>query len=136
MFQTINSVIVEVLRGNENLTRLNAGCLNLFFYPEDNLEITLTPGETRYLQTGLKVLPPFGCIAGITSRKIFEDKKLICLFSSVCLDTDFSDEIVLPFQNLGSTDQTLSPGSNFAEMYFIKVSSPLLQITSSGSLEE
>jgi len=132
----MNGVVVEVLRGNENLTRLNEGRLGLRFYPEDERKVTLAPGEIMDIQTGLKALPPFGCVAGITSRKIFEGKKLLCLFGSLCIDTGFPEELVLPFQNLSNTEQALDVGDEIAEIFFMKVSEPHLHIKASESLEE
>ncbi len=87
-------------------------------------EITIAPGETAVLPTGLAVSIPRGCVGLIFARSSLGTKKGLAPANKVgVIDADYRGEIRIALHNHSGEPQTISPYERVAQMIIV----PFLQ---------
>ena len=87
-------------------------------------EITIAPGETAVLPTGLAVSIPRGFVGLIFARSSLGTKKGLAPANKVgVIDADYRGEIRIALHNHSGEPQTLSPYERVAQMIIV----PFLQ---------
>ena len=80
-------------------------------------DITIAPGETVLVHTGLSVEIPRGCVGLIFARSGLACKRGLAPANKVgVIDADYRGEIMVALYNHGAEAQTLSPGERVAQM--------------------
>jgi len=121
---TTMSLKVYKVRDNAKLPARaypNDAGADVFYCPEDeNKEITLKPGKTTVLQTGIKVGIPKGYMLEVKNKSGIAAKKQLLVGSCVC-DSGYSGEILINLHNVGDKTTTIEPGQKIAQIVLVPV---------------
>lgn len=85
-----------------------------FFIPNDFYEVTLSPGESAFIPSGIKMIVPKG-FSGNFYNKSGIGKKSIIVGAQV-VDSDYRGEVHLNVINVGTKMQRLQPGQKLVQM--------------------
>ena len=79
--------------------------------------VTIAPGETFLVKTGLSMEIPVGFAGLIYARSGLSTKKGLAPANKVgVIDSDYRGEIMVPLYNQSNIPQTISPGERIAQM--------------------
>lgn len=93
----------------------DAAGADLYALPDG--DITIAPGETVLVHTGLSVEIPRGYVGLIFARSGLACKRGLAPANKVgVIDADYRGEIMVALYNHGAEAQTLSPGERVAQM--------------------
>lgn len=99
--------------------------MDFFFAPEFNEPVSIDPGGSAILPTGIKMQVPPGHMLQIMNKSGIAAKR--SLIAGACVvDQGYTGEIFVNLHNVGTTTQVLEPGMKLAQGVFIEVSKPLL----------
>ncbi len=80
-------------------------------------EITIRPGETVLLHTGIAMEIPNGYVGLVFARSGLATKRNLAPANKVgVIDADYRGEIMVPLHNHGNTEQTILPGERIAQL--------------------
>ncbi len=84
--------------------------------------VTIAPGETAFLRTGLAVAIPAGYVGLIFARSSLGAKRGLAPANKVgVIDSDYRGEIRVVLHNHGSVTQTVEPGERIAQFLVVPV---------------
>lgn len=99
--------------------------MDFFYCPEDDVCITIPPGSSALLKTGVKVEVPPSCMLQIMNKSGIAAKR--SLITGACVvDSGYDGEIFVNLHNIGKESQTILPGHKVAQGVFVRISSPCL----------
>lgn len=79
--------------------------------------ITIMPGETKLISTGIALAIPLGYVVHIYPRSSMGTKTSLRLANSVgVIDAEYRDEIKIIYTNIGSEAYTIHQGDRIAQM--------------------
>ena len=82
-------------------------------------EITIAPGETRLVHTGISMAIPCGYVGLIYARSGLASKRGLAPANKVgVIDSDYRGEIMVALHNHSSEAQTICDGERIAQMVF------------------
>ena len=88
-------------------------------YACEGAEITVFPGETKLVHTGIAMEIPTGLVGLIYARSGLASKKGLAPANKVgVIDSDYRGEIMVALHNHGSVAQTVSDGERIAQIVF------------------
>ena len=91
-------------------------------------EITIAPGETYFVPTGLALEVPRGCAGLIYARSSMGAKRGLAPANKVgVIDSDYRGEVRVVLLNHGSQPQTIQPGERIAQMIITPVLPPVYE---------
>ena len=80
-------------------------------------EVTLQPGETRLIPTGLAMAIPEGYVGLIFARSGLASKRGLAPANKVgVIDSDYRGEFFVPLHNHGTVPQTIEDGERIAQL--------------------
>ena len=80
-------------------------------------DISIKPGETIKINTGLKVEIPEGYFGAVYPRSSTGVKKQLMLANTLgVIDSDYRGELMMFFYNYGKTDQVIKNGDRLAQL--------------------
>ena len=98
-------------------------------------EITIAPGETKLVHTGLAMAIPQGYGGFIFARSGLATKRGLAPANKVgVVDADYRGEVMVALYNQGSTEQMILKGERIAQMVFLPCPQATLELC--DSLEE
>ncbi len=84
-------------------------------------EITVAPGETRFVHTGIALEIPQGYVGLVYARSGLSTKRGLAPANKVgVIDCDYRGEIMVALYNHSSVAQTLAVGERVAQIVFTK----------------
>lgn len=84
-------------------------------------EITVAPGETRFVHTGIALEIPQGYVGLVYARSGLSTKRGLAPANKVgVIDCDYRGEIMVALYNQSSAVQTLAVGERVAQIVFTK----------------
>lgn len=87
--------------------------------------LTVEPGQTRFIPTGLSMEIPVGCVGLIYARSGLACKKGLAPANKVgVIDSDYRGEFMVALHNHGDQAQTVSPGDRIAQLVIAPVFTP------------
>ena len=87
--------------------------------------VTIAPGETVFIPTGLSVEIPAGCAGLIYARSSMGAKRGLAPANKVgVIDSDYRGEIKVVLLNHSGATQTVAPGERIAQMIITPVLTP------------
>lgn len=90
--------------------------------------VTIAPGETAWIPTGLALEVPKGCAGLIYARSSLGVKRGLAPANKVgVIDSDYRGEIRVVLLNHGKTCQTVEHGERIAQMIITPVLTPAYQ---------
>ncbi len=120
--------VIPPTRGNPS----DAG-LDVYFNPENTESVTLTPGSSDRLQTGLRFGVPHGYMLQVMNRSSVAAKRNLVVGAHV-VDSGYDGEVFIDLHNIGDINQTIKPHTKIAQVVLIPVVSFRALETSSGDL--
>ena len=109
--------------------------LDLKFNPEDGNTMTIGPGESKIIPTGLKFGVPHGYMIQIMNRSGNAAKKQLMVGACV-VDSGYNGEVFVNLHNIGYRTQTINPGDKIAQAVVIPVVPVRFLETSNDNLYE
>ncbi len=86
--------------------------------------ITIAPGETAFLHTGIAAAIPAGYVGLVCARSGLSCKRGLAPANKVgVIDSDYRGEIMVALHNHGTAPQTVEPGDRIAQLLLIPVAS-------------
>ena len=122
----MDTIRVKKLSPNAILpTYGSAGAAAADLYACLEAPVTIAPGETVFIPTGLSVEIPAGCAGLIYARSGMATKRGLAPANKVgVIDSDYRGEIKVVLLNHSSTEQTVAPGERIAQMIITPVLTP------------
>lgn len=122
----MNPVKVKKLRENAILPTygsLEAAGADLYACLEE--AVTVAPGKTCFIPTGLSMEIPVGCAGLIYARSGLACKKGLAPANKVgVVDSDYRGEVIVALHNHGEEAQTVSGGDRIAQLVITPVYTP------------
>jgi dUTP pyrophosphatase len=122
----MNAIKVKKLRQGAHLptygTEFSAGA-DLYACLEE--PVTIGPGETKKIPTGLAMEIPVGCAGLIYARSSLGTKKGLAPANKVgVVDSDYRGEFMIFLHNHGTEPQTITHGDRVAQLLVTPVYTP------------
>ena len=93
--------------------------------------VTVAPGETAFIPTGIAMEVPRGCAGLIYARSGLACKRGLAPANKVgVVDSDYRGEIMVALHNHGDAAQTVSHGERIAQMVITPVLTPAYEVVS------
>lgn len=87
--------------------------------------VTIAPGETKKIPTGLAMEIPVGCAGLIFARSSLGTKRGLAPANKVgVIDSDYRGEFMVMLHNHGSAVQTIEHGERVAQLVIVPVYTP------------
>ena len=91
--------------------------------------VTVNPGETAWIPTGLSMEIPNGCAGLIYARSGLACKKGLAPANKVgVIDSDYRGPVTVVLYNHGSETQTICHGERIAQMVITPVLTPVYEV--------
>lgn len=88
-------------------------------------DVTIGPGETVFVPTGLAMEVPKGCAGLIYARSSLGSKRGLAPANKVgVIDSDYRGQIMVALHNHGKTEQTIAYGERIAQLLITPVYTP------------
>tara|TARA_B100000287_G_scaffold410213_1_gene438342 strand:- start:69 stop:530 length:462 start_codon:yes stop_codon:yes gene_type:complete len=99
--------------------------IDFFFCPKEDIFLTIPPGTSALLETGIKMQVPQGCMLQIMNKSGIASKR--SLITGACVvDEGYTGEIFVNLHNVGKQAQTIAPGQKIAQGVFVRIERPSL----------
>lgn len=93
-------------------------------------EITVKPGETAWIPTGLAMEIPKGCAGLVYARSGLACKKGLAPANKVgVIDSDYRGPVTVVLHNHGTQEQTIAHGERIAQMVITPVLTPAYELS-------
>ena len=102
-------------RGNPS----DAG-LDVYFSPKQQESITIKPGESAVLPTGLKFGVPHGYMLEVKNRSSVAAKRSLVVGACV-VDSGYEGEVFVNLHNIGNEEQVVEPHTKIAQVVMTPV---------------
>jgi len=121
---------VKILREGAILPAYgSAGAAGADLYACIDGVVTIAPGETAFVPTGIAMEVPAGCAGLIYARSGLACKRGLAPANKVgVIDSDYRGEIIVALHNHGSAAQTVGSGERIAQMVITPVFTPAYTI--------
>ena len=99
--------------------------------------VTIEPGKTAFIPTGIAMAVPVGCAGLIYARSVLAIKRGLAPANKVgVIDSDYRGEILVALHNHGAEAQTVEHGERVAQMVITPVLTPAYEVADSLSETE
>ena len=119
----MNTVRVKILREGARLPSYgSAQAAGADLYACLTESMTIAPGETAFVPTGIALEVPKGCAGLIYARSGMACKRGLAPANKVgVIDSDYRGEIMVGLQNSGDSDYTVQPADRIAQLMITPV---------------
>ena len=126
----MNAVPVKILREGAKLpTYGSAQAAGADLYACLKEAMTIAPGETAFVPTGIALEVPVGCAGLIYARSGLACKRGLAPANKVgVVDSDYRGEIIVALHNHGNTPQTVENGERVAQFVITPVLTPAYEV--------
>jgi dUTP pyrophosphatase len=94
--------------------------LDVYFCPEDNQPVVISPGHNAKLATGLKFGVPHGYMVQVMNRSSMASKRNL-IVGAHCIDSGYNGEVFIDLHNVGTEDQVLNPLDKIAQLVLVPI---------------
>ena len=114
----MNPVHVKILRDGAKLpTYGTAGAAGADLYACVDAPVTIRPGETVFIPTGIALEVPEGCAGLVYARSGLACKRGLAPANKVgVIDPDYRGELLVSLHNHGRMAQTIEPNERIAQL--------------------
>ena len=129
----MSAIRVKMLRENAKLpTYGSVEAAGADLYACLTEDVTIAPGETAFVPTGIAMEVPKNCAGLIYARSGRACKKGLAPANKVgVVDSDYRGEIMVALHNHGKVAQTIGNGERIAQMIITPVLTPAYEIAES-----
>jgi dUTP pyrophosphatase len=93
-------------------------------------DVTIAPGQTVFIPTGLAMELPKGCAGLLYARSGLACKRGLAPANKVgVIDSDYRGEFIVALHNHGDAEQTISNGERIAQLIITPVLTPAYEET-------
>ena len=126
----MNAVPVKILKEGAKLpTYGSAQAAGADLYACLKEAMTIAPGETAFVPTGIALEVPVGCAGLIYARSGLACKRGLAPANKVgVVDSDYRGEIIVALHNHGNTPQTVENGERVAQFVITPVLTPAYEV--------
>ena len=126
----MESVRVKILKWGARLpTYGSAQAAGADLYACLEAPMTVAPGETAFVPTGIALEVPVGCAGLIYARSGLACKRGLAPANKVgVVDSDYRGEIIVALHNHGKDSQTIENGERVAQFVITPVLTPAYEI--------
>ena len=126
----MNAVRVKLLKAGAKLpTYGSAQAAGADLYACLEQPVTIGPGETAFISTGIALEVPVGCAGLIYARSGMACKRGLAPANKVgVVDSDYRGEIMVALHNHSSISQTVENGERVAQFVITPVLTPAYEI--------
>ena len=89
-------------------------------------QITIYPGDTAILGTGLQIATPDGHVTEVKNRSGMAAKNSL-LVGACIIDSGYEGELKINLHNVGRTSKTISNGDKIAQIIVYKIDVPMFE---------
>tara|TARA_B100000519_G_C13955201_1_gene302625 strand:- start:19 stop:477 length:459 start_codon:yes stop_codon:yes gene_type:complete len=101
--------------------------MDIFYCPEEHSGwLSIKPGGTTLLETGLKISVPEGHMLQIMNKSGIATKKQLVTGACV-VDSGYDGELFVNLHNIGTTAQVIEPGQKIAQAVLIPLCIPQIK---------
>ncbi len=95
--------------------------LDVFYSPENEQQaVSLNPGESRVIPTGLRFGIPHGYMLEVKNRSSVAAKQSL-LVGACVVDSGYDGEVFINLHNVGKRPQFIKPGDKIAQLVMVPV---------------
>ncbi len=95
--------------------------LDVFYSPENQQQaVSLNPGESRVIPTGLRFGIPHGYMLEVKNRSSVAAKQSL-LVGACVVDSGYDGEVFINLHNVGKQPQFIKPGDKIAQVVMVPV---------------
>ena len=94
--------------------------LDVYFSPKQQESITIKPGESAVLPTGLKFGVPHGYMLEVKNRSSVAAKRSLVVGACV-VDSGYEGEVFVNLHNIGNEEQVVEPHTKIAQVVMTPV---------------
>ena len=125
----MNAVRVKILREGARLpTYGSVLAAGADLYACLDAAVTIAPGETAFIPTGIALEVPVGCAGLIYARSGMACKRGLAPANKVgVVDSDYRGEILVALHNHGNVSQTVENGERVAQFVITPVLTPVYE---------
>ena len=125
----MNAVRVKILKEGAKLpTYGSAQAAGADLYACLEASVTIAPGETVFIPTGIALEVPVGCAGLIYARSGMACKRGLAPANKVgVVDSDYRGEILVALHNHGAVSQTVENGERVAQFVITPVLTPVYE---------
>lgn len=125
----MNSVRAKILREGARLPSYgSAEAAGADLYACLSAAVTVAPGETAFIPTGIALEVPLGCAGLIYARSGMACKRGLAPANKVgVVDSDYRGEIIVALHNHGTVSQTVENGERIAQFVITPVLTPVYE---------
>ena len=122
----MNPVHVKILRDGAKLpTYGTAGAAGADLYACVDAPVTIQPGETVFIPTGIALEVPEGCAGLVYARSGLACKRGLAPANKVgVIDSDYRGEFIVALHNHGTESQTVASGERIAQLVVTPILMP------------
>lgn len=122
----MNTICVKKLKEAATLpTYGSTGAAGADLYACLDTPVTIEPGRSAFIPTGLSMEIPQGCAGLIYARSGLACKRGLAPANKVgVIDSDYRGEFIVVLHNHGDTTQTISHGERIAQLLITPVLTP------------
>jgi len=100
--------------------------MDMFYCPKEHSGwLSIKPGGSCLLETGLKIGVPPGYMLQIMNKSGIASKKQLVTGACV-VDSGYDGEVFVNLQNIGTKPQVIEPGQKIAQAVLVPISTPVL----------
>ena len=123
---TVNPIHVKRLRPGAKLpTYGSAGAAGADLYACIEQSVTIQPGETVFIPTGIALEVPEGCAGLVYARSGMACKRGLAPANKVgVVDSDYRGELMVGLHNHSGQEYVIQPGERVAQMVLMPVATP------------
>lgn len=125
----MNTIAVKKVRNNATLPTYGsqeAAGADLYACLDES--VTIQPGQTVFIPTGLAMEVPKGCAGLVYARSSMGAKRGLAPANKVgVIDSDYRGEISVVLHNHGTVAQTVEPGERIAQLIITPVLTPVYE---------
>ena len=126
----MDSIRVKILREGARLPSYgSAEAAGADLYACLSEAVTIAPGETVFLPTGIALEVPKGCAGLVYARSGMACKRGLAPANKVgVVDSDYRGEIMVALHNHGKVEQTVESGERIAQFVITPVLTPAYEM--------
>ena len=126
----MDSIRVKILREGARLPSYgSAEAAGADLYACLSEAVTIAPGETAFLPTGIALEVPKGCAGLVYARSGMACKRGLAPANKVgVVDSDYRGEIMVALHNHGEVEQTVESGERIAQFVITPVLTPVYEM--------
>ena len=127
----MNAVRVKILKAGAKLpTYGSVQAAGADLYACLDTAVTVAPGETAFIPTGIALEVPVGCAGLIYARSGMACKRGLAPANKVgVVDSDYRGEIIVALHNHGKLPQIVENGERVAQFVITPVLTPAYEVT-------